>query len=375
MTDERPEIEFPGLDALREELDAVDAELVAAMGRRLTLVEQIGAIKKGHGHQTRDFRREKIVLEKAAEAARRAGVDPALATDVLKRLIRSSLQEQERFRLRDGAQGAGKRALIVGGAGRMGRWFDAFFHSQGFAVDIVDPAADAALPNVYPSLDASGTDHDVIVLATTLQLTARLLEQLRDRAPAGLVFDIGSLKSPLAPPLRALADSGVRATSLHPMFGPSTRLLAGRHIIFCDAGHAEATQSARALFAQTMASCVDMSLEAHDQLIAYVLGLSHLVNIAFADCLARSGIDAGVLGSISSPTYDAQREMGETVVSENPDLYFEIQRLNDFGAAALDGLEASVMRLRDAVRADDAATFREAMLAARDYLADSAERT
>ena len=44
--------------------------------------------------------------------------------------------------------------------------------------------------------------------------------------------------------------------------------------------NSEALAEARALFAHTAAECVDLSLSEHDEVMAWVLGLSHLVNIA-----------------------------------------------------------------------------------------------
>ena len=83
------------------------------------------------------------------------------------------------------------------------------------------------------------------------------------------------------------------------MFGPDTELLSGRHVIFVDLGHAGALESARELFAHTMAEQVVMSLDDHDRLIAYVLGLSHALNIAFFTALAESGEAAPRLARMS----------------------------------------------------------------------------
>ncbi|MEL6214659.1 MAG: prephenate dehydrogenase/arogenate dehydrogenase family protein [Pseudomonadota bacterium] len=368
MTEKQTDIRSEALDQLRKRLDAVDARLVETIGERQDLVRQIGQLKAAEGHQTRDFRREKVVLDKARATAESVGVSPELATDVLAAVIRASLQDQEQARIRGSASGSGKSALVLGGAGRMGRWFVEYFHSQGYAVAIVDPAADLSKSHVHESLAAAGVDYDVIVVAATLAVSAALLAELEQLSPRGLVFDVGSLKTPLVEPLRSLANSGVSVTSLHPMFGPSTRLLAGRHMIFCDVGNPEATAAARAIFADTMVESVDMTLEAHDELIAFVLGLSHFVNIAFVDTLANSGIDAEALALISSPTFDAQFAMGSTVVHENPDLYFEIQRLNQFRDLPLRGLRESVTRLQGAVSEDDLQQFRQSMLAARAYV-------
>lgn len=375
MSDETgPDLQFEELKILRDRLDGVDAELVRCVAERQHLVAQIGELKSARGHQTRDFKREKIVLEKARESALRNDVDPDLAAEILMTMIRFSLQKQEQARVRSDAKGSGKSALIIGGAGRMGGWFVEFFHSQGYSVAIADPAADQALETSFMDLDEAGTDFDVIVVATTLALSAGVLEDLARRKPRGLVFDVGSLKSPLKGPLRALVEAGVEVTSVHPMFGPSTRLLAGRHVIFVDVGHAEAQAHARSLFGGTMASCIDMDIDQHDRMIAFVLGLSHALNIAFIDTLASSGIPAKDLITLSSSTFDAQLRIATDVVHENPHLYYEIQRLNAYGMAPLDGLQASIDALRNAVERGDADRFVSAMQKGRAYLETTAPR-
>ncbi|MEL7297979.1 MAG: prephenate dehydrogenase/arogenate dehydrogenase family protein, partial [Pseudomonadota bacterium] len=290
-----------------------------------------------------------------------------LAERVLTEMIRSSLEKQERDRVSESAAGDGRSALVIGGAGRMGKWFVEFFHSQGYAVSIADPAADAQQERVFNDWQSAGVEYDIIVVATTLALSAQVLEELTELRPAGLVFDVGSLKTPLRDALQRMAAAGVRVTSIHPMFGPSTQLLAGKQVIFTDVGDASATQQARDLFASTMATCIDMSIDAHDQVISYVLGLSHATNIAFADALRTSGMDADSITQVSSPTFDAQLGMGRTVIAENPYLYYEIQRLNDYGLDALRALAAAVNRLETAVASDDEASFVSAMQNSRNF--------
>ena len=102
------------------------------------------------------------------------------------------------------------------------------------------------------------------------------------------------------------------------MFGPDTELLSGRHVIFIDLGNAEALQEAQELFAPTMAERVVMGLDEHDRLIAYVLGLSHALNIAFFTALADSGEAAPRLARLSSTTFDAQLEVASRVAAESP---------------------------------------------------------
>ena len=152
------------------------------------------------------------------------------------------------------------------------------------------------------------------------------------------------------------------------MFGPDTELLSGRHVIFIDLGHAAALREAQDLFAPTMAERVVMGLDEHDRLIAYVLGLSHALNIAFFTALAESGEAALRLGQLSSTTFDAQLEVASRVAAESPDLYFEIQSLNEYGDESLHALSQAVDRLVRAVKAKDAVQFTALMTRGRAYL-------
>jgi chorismate mutase/prephenate dehydrogenase len=355
------------LDELRSELTTLDAEILALVARRQALSGEVAAVKRATGLATRDFAREREVILRGRTAAERLGLEPDLAESLLRQLIQSSLATQEQARVAAQGQGSGKRALVIGGRGKMGGWFCDFLASQGFQVTIADP--EGGLPGFDQLADWQDhpLDSDLIVLATPLSATADILKRLAMRAPRGLIFDLGSLKTPLRAGLDALVKAGCRVTSVHPMFGPDTQLLSGRHVIFIDLGDKAALQEAQALFAPTMAERVVMGLDEHDRLIAYVLGLSHALNIAFFTALANSGEAAPRLARLSSTTFDSQMEVASRVAAESPELYFEIQSLNEYGAESLMALQEAVARLVTAVRSKDADAFTALMLRGRAY--------
>jgi chorismate mutase/prephenate dehydrogenase len=356
------------LEELRQRLSEVDHGLVELIAQRQRIVAEVGAHKIENSVPTRDYEREKEVLRGARGRALELGADLEVVEEVMRLLIRSSLTQQEQTRVEAATGGAGKRVLIIGGAGKMGAWFAQFLASQDYSVEIADPN-ESPLP--YPRLvdwRESDLDHDIIVVATPIKTAGALLGALAERRPRGLVMDIGSLKSPLRAGLNQLAAAGCRATSIHPMFGPDTRLLSGRHVIFCDVGVSGATAEARALFAPTMAEQIEMSLDDHDRLIAFVLGLSHALNLVFFTALAGSGELAARLNTLSSTTFDAQMQVAALVARDNPYLYFDIQTLNDYGHVALEALTAAAARVRDLVEAKDESGFVDLMEAGRRYL-------
>ena len=119
-----------------------------------------------------------------------------------------------------------------------------------------------------------------------------------------------------------------------------------------------------------MVEQVVMSLDEHDRLIAYVLGLSHALNIAFFTALAESGEAAPRLAKLSSTTFDSQLDVASRVAQESPELYFEIQSLNDYGSESLEALSQAVERLRTAVISQDFEAFATLMRRGREYLED-----
>lgn len=357
------------LDDLRARLNDIDKRLLELVAQRQAVVADIGRVKLDTGTGTRDFKREREVLMRARENAAAVGVSPALGESLLHLLIRGSLTTQEQARVAAQGRGSGRTALLIGGAGKMGRWFASFLTSQGFRVIVADPSGPVEGFEHLTDWRTSALDQNIIVVTTPIKLANTILSELAARKPQGIVFDIGSLKTPLRQGLTALRAAGCKVTSIHPMFGPSTELLSGRHVLFIDLGSSEALAEARAIFASTMAQQVVMNLDEHDRLIAYVLGLSHAVNIAFFTALAESGESAPRLAAMSSTTYDAQADIAQNVAQESPDLYFEIQSLNDYGRESLKALRAAVDRIWNAVSNNDLSEFTALMLQGREYLA------
>jgi chorismate mutase/prephenate dehydrogenase len=362
------------LEELRQRITAIDRQMLELVAERQALSSEVAKVKRATGRATRDFNREREVLLHARNDAASLGVSPAFAESLMRMLIRSSLTTQEQQQVAAHGQGGGRSALVIGGFGKMGHWFVDFLGSQGYRVAISDPGpAPAGVAAGFESIgDWRGQplDYDLIVVATPLKIADAVLVELAALKPSGIVFDIGSLKTPLRAGITALREAGCRVTSVHPMFGPDTELLSGRHVIFIDAGSPEALEAVQGLFASTMAERVVMGLDEHDRLIAFVLGLSHALNIAFFTALADSGEAAPRLARLSSTTFDAQIDVASKVAQESPDLYFEIQSLNDYGAESLEALRRAVDRVAQAVMNKDASEFVGLMQRGREYLAE-----
>ena len=356
------------LEKLRQQLAALDRHILTLVAERQRLATVIGTAKREAGIAARDYEHEKEVVDRARAIARGCRFSPELAERLMLTLIQSSLTIQEREHVAARAGGGGRRALVIGGRGKMGQWFVRFLASQAFQVEVADPAGALEGHRHYPGWQNADLDQDVIVVAAPLRESNAILQGLARRSPPGVVFDIGSLKGPVRQGLLALAQSGARVTSIHPMFGPDTELLSGRHVIFVDLGVPDATTAVQDLFSSTMVGQVHMDLESHDRLIAWVLGLSHALNIAFLHALADSGEAAPKLAELSSTTFDEQLGLASRVVHDSPQLYFEIQSLNGYATESLSALLSAVEHLRGVVRSGDEAQFARLMERGRRYV-------
>jgi len=134
-------MEEESLESLRDQIRLLDLELVALATKRVALAKRVGEIKCRQGISTIDYAQERAVLDRARSAARERGLDPRVAEDLFTRLIRSSVSAQVEYRIRSAALGAGKSAVVIGGAGRMGRWLRSFLTALGYTTGVIDPAA------------------------------------------------------------------------------------------------------------------------------------------------------------------------------------------------------------------------------------------
>ncbi|MGI8617994.1 MAG: prephenate dehydrogenase/arogenate dehydrogenase family protein [Gemmatimonadaceae bacterium] len=337
------------LDTLRERIRLLDLEIVMRAAERIELARQVGQVKRRQKLSTIEYGQERVVLERARVAAAARGLDPAVAEDLFATLIRASVTVQDEDSLRLAAVGAGRNAVIVGGAGRMGRWLGRFLSTQGYTTGALDPSATADEIDWARRMLWSA---DLVVCSTPPAVTTQLYADWSAKPPAGVVVDIASIKMPLIEPIRALQDAGGRVASIHPMFGPSTVLLRDADVVICDTGDSEATAAVEKLFLPTTAHIVRLPLADHDRIMADLLSLAHAAAIAFALALPETE------HPVRSTTFQALESLSAAVVRESPDVYYEIQAMNPHSALALERLRAALDRIVTAVTAGDSQGFR-----------------
>ena len=75
------------LEDLRAQLDALDAQLVLLLKERAAVIRQVIQRKKASGLGPVDLKREEDMLTQIAERATSVGLDPQIATRILRAII------------------------------------------------------------------------------------------------------------------------------------------------------------------------------------------------------------------------------------------------------------------------------------------------
>ena len=103
---------------------------------------------------------------------------------------------------------------------------------QGYEVHIADINLDKEDDSHFINWANTSDDYDITVIATPLRQSIEILETILETGRSGMLFDIASIKSPIKEILSKISAKGMKVTSIHPMFGPDTDLLTGKHVVF-----------------------------------------------------------------------------------------------------------------------------------------------
>lgn len=359
---------------LRERISEVDRSLLELLHRRMDLAEEIGRVKLGDRQPILVPEVHDRVLNRARRHAESCGVSEEVMESIFAAVMRGSVERQHRVGVSLEAQGR-ERILILGGAGNMGGWWQTFSQRLGHQVEVVDPAM-AGLP---PSRGRYGSLDDVddldayraVVVSVPLGAMPEVLGRVVEAEPRGLVIEIASIKDHLRPQLERADELGVRVASLHPMFGPGKSIYQTlTFVLACRRDPTEEKSDVDEWLRHPYTHLVPVPFDHHDRLMGWLLGLGHLSGMLFGCALTRAGLSAEELEACASTTYDRQASTARSVLLEDPDLYFDIQRLNPHRATVYKSVRGALDELIDAVQEDDREEFRAVMSEARQYLLD-----
>ena len=208
---------------------------------------------------------------------------------------------------------------IIGAGGQMGKWLAGYFVKKGFEVTGFD--TENPIPsniNKAESLISAILNKEYVLLSTPTKKTPEIIRLIaKEMRRESYLIDITSQKSKTATALGKI-PAKVCPVCIHPMFGPGAKGVKAQNIISIPIKDGKKELDvAKNLFPD--ANFVTIDSTEHDKKIAIILGLTHLINIAFANILAK---DDKILltEKMAGTTFKAQKIIAESILTESPEL-------------------------------------------------------
>jgi len=213
-----------------------------------------------------------------------------------------------------------KEIAIVGVNGKMGKWFANYFHKMGFKVkgfDTNNEIKEKFIDKAH-SLVSCILQIDYVLLCTPTKNTPEIIRLIsKEMKRDSYLIEISSHKYKTAQTLLK-TPSKINPICIHPMFGPGIKNIAGNNIIIVPIKDAQKELTATKLLFPG-ANFVTIDAIEHDKKIAVILGLTHLINIAFANILAKDD-QISLTEKMAGTTFKAQRIIAESILTESAEL-------------------------------------------------------
>ena len=302
------------LNALREQIDALDKQMIDLLARRLALVEQVGEVKSRYGLPIYVPEREASMLASRCTEAEAKGVPPQLIEDILRRTMRESYASEKDSGFKC-LKPELRSVVIIGGHGQLGRLFARMFELSGYQVKVLGSQD-------WHRADELLHDAGLVVVTVPIDLTVGVIEKLSQLPSDCILCDLTSIKSkPLAAMLKVHSGPVV---GLHPMFGPDVPSLAKQVIVYCDGRGVEQYQWLLDQFAIWGASLCAIDAQEHDQGMTLIQALRHFTSFVYGVHLSKVNPNIKQLLKLSSPIYRLELAMVGRLFGQDPNLYADI---------------------------------------------------
>jgi len=224
------------------------------------------------------------------------------------------------------------KTAIIGGSGKMGRWFASFLSAEGKEVIIIGREQQklektAAELGISFSTDIKNAGQaDAVIVSVPVDCFEDVIRQLSPYThPQQVILDVTSVKTLPVEAMQQHISKG-KVLGTHPVFGPGARSLANQNFVLTPTNEQEKELALKveAYLKERGASVRLMTPQQHDDMMAVILGLAHYIAIVSADTISdfERLKDMEAVGGI---TYKVLLTLVESVISEDPSLYASLQ--------------------------------------------------
>ncbi|MET0284353.1 MAG: bifunctional chorismate mutase/prephenate dehydrogenase [Polyangiales bacterium] len=357
----------PQLNALRAQIDQVDAEILALLHKRMAIVTEVAKAKRAEGASLRDPAREAAILDDRRQRAQDLGLSAEFVESLFRLIMWASREYQASLRAGVPLDSEPKTVAVIGGRGGLGKRLCELFRDLGHTVLVADRSTELS------PVDAT-RQADVTVIAVPIAVTEQVIRQLGPHVPKhGLLMDITSIKG--APVAAMLAATQASVVGTHPMFGPGAPFQ-NQRIVICRGRGDDWARWVEDTFRSRGLVITHASAEEHDRAMALVQVLTHYQTQVLGLTLARLGAPLSEGLKFTSPAYLMELYVAARHFGQDPALYGPIEMENPRTAQITEAFIHAANTVQALLVARDQAGFAAMFDEVRDFFgAFSAEAT
>ena len=238
---------------------------------------------------------------------------------------------------------------IIGGQGKMGRWFHRFYSELGYQVSVADLGTEVTAEDLAKACQ-------VLLVAVPLQDTVQVVRSIGPLVQSdALLMDIASLQSEVVRTMLEVSSAAVIGT--HPLFGPGEPNITGQTVVICP-GRGESWQDwLTGVFVESGAKVEVVSPEIHDYYMAVIQGLTHFTTLAFGLTIDSIGLDLENLKRFATPAFHRRLNEISHLLSQDADLYAAMPMLNSTYGVFYREFERIILELKAVIAKRESEEF------------------
>jgi len=232
-----------------------------------------------------------------------------------------------------------KNVTIIGGTRGLGKWIANELIKEEFNVTITSRNKTSG-EKIAKKINAQYSNDnieaienaDLIIFSVPIENMTETIKDVAPYAPENsLLMDITSVKKEPSETLLKYSPKNTEILPCHPMFGPRVPSIEGQVIILTpDKDRSNKSfEIIKSFLEKKNAHVVVSTPEEHDKIMSVVQGITHFSYISIASTIKKLNISVKKSREFASPIYSLMLDMISRIVSQNPYLYYSIQKSNN----------------------------------------------
>jgi len=257
-----------------------------------------------------------------------------------------------------------RKVAVIGGAGRMGRWFTYYFaRSNNVRVSVYDKKRLVFRNLQYvdrcETINDCVKEADLVIVCVPIDSIVSVVQECLTYMKEGATLsEISSIKKQIFSVLRA-ARKDITCLCIHPMFGPATkRSRIIKNLLIPVRNRAKELALLSSIFPRSEIEVI-RNPDLHDKYMAVVIGLTYYINLVLGSMLSK--LDLKTMKKIAGTSFGMQIMITESILNDSPELVSSLLRENPFNKTYITNFLAEAENIQDLVSGKDERATRKAV--------------